>query len=192
MTSAPFLGGAIDLSTLKPTPPPPAGATWVVDADDQSFESYLALSVQHPLVVEFWSPRAQGAEGLSADLKALADEAAGSYLLVRVNVDEARGIAQALQVQSIPAVFAVIGGQLVPGFQGALPEAQIREFVEAVLKAGEEAGLTGTTGQPAAPGEPIDMAKEASAFPPPAAPVVPPPAPKPAESNDAAPAEESQ
>ncbi len=52
-------------------------------------------------------------------------------------------ISQALQVQSIPTVFAVIGGQLVPGFQGALPEAQVREFVMAVLDAAKQAGLSG-------------------------------------------------
>ena len=46
-------------------------------------------------------------------------------------------------MQSIPTVFAVIGGQLVPGFQGALPEAQVREFVAAVLQASQEAGLSG-------------------------------------------------
>ena len=64
-------------------------------------------------------------------------------MLAKIDVDANPRISQALQVQSIPSVFAVIGGQLIPGFQGALPEAQVREFVDAVLQAGREAGLTG-------------------------------------------------
>jgi putative thioredoxin len=52
-------------------------------------------------------------------------------------------VAQALQVQSVPTVFAVIAGQLVPGFSGALPEDQVREFIAAVLDAGAQSGLTG-------------------------------------------------
>jgi putative thioredoxin len=58
-------------------------------------------------------------------------------------VDANPRISQALQVQSIPTVFAAIGGQLVPGFQGALPEPQVREFVDALVKAASQAGLSG-------------------------------------------------
>ena len=61
-------------------------------------------------------------------------------MLAKIDADANPRIAQALQVQSIPAVFAVIGGQLVPGFEGALPEAQLREFVGAVLQAGARPG----------------------------------------------------
>ncbi len=63
-----------------------------------------------------------------------------------------------LQVQSIPTVFAVIGGQLVPGFQGALPEPQVREFLAALLQAASQAGLSGPAGNGAAPAG--DMAPE--------------------------------
>jgi len=64
-----------------------------------------------------------------------------------------------LQVQSIPTVFAAIGGQLVPGFQGALPEPQVREFVGALVKAGAQAGLDGAV----APGAAADDDEAASA-----------------------------
>jgi putative thioredoxin len=64
-------------------------------------------------------------------------------VLAKVDTDANPRITQALQVQGIPAVFAVIGGQLIPGFQGALPEAQVREFIDAVLAAAKEAGLSG-------------------------------------------------
>jgi putative thioredoxin len=74
-------------------------------------------------------------------------------------------------VQSIPTVFAVIGGQLVPGFQGALPEAQVREFLDAVVQAAAQAGLQGAdaaNGNAAAPAAPpedprFDAAEEALA-----------------------------
>lgn len=149
MTSAPFPGGAIDLSTLKPAPPAPAGARWVVDADDASFESYLGLSMQHPLVVEFWSPRAQGQQ-LSTDLAELANGAAGAYLLVRVNVDEARTIAQALQIQAVPMVVGVIAGQLAPLFQGTTEKAVAKTAIDQLLQVARQNGISGKA-QPVLP-----------------------------------------
>lgn len=143
MTSVPFRGGAIDLSALKPAPPAPAGSVWWVEADDRSFESYLALSMQHPLVVEFWSPRAPNAAQLSADLKALANEAAGAFLLVRVNVDEAPTIAQALQVTAVPMVVGVIGGQLAPLFQGTTDKAQAKAVIDQLVSLARQNGLSG-------------------------------------------------
>jgi putative thioredoxin len=102
----------------------------------------------------------------------LANAAGGAWVLAKVDVDANQRIAQALQVQSIPAVFAAIGGQFVPGFQGALPEAQVREFLDAVVQAGEQAGIRGATAATAADGgEPT----EAEAF------AAPPLAPEPPE-----------
>jgi putative thioredoxin len=83
-------------------------------------------------------------------------------VLAKVEVDANMGIAQALQLRGVPAVFAVIAGQLVPGFEGALPEAQLREFVAAVLQAGGEAGLVA-----AAPPADTDTAAGPAAEPPP-------------------------
>lgn len=150
MTSVPFRGGAIDLSALKPTPPAPAGAVWWVEADERSFESHLALSMQHPLVVEFWSPRAPSGAQLSADLKELANEAKGTFLLVRVNVDEAQGIAQALQVTAVPMVVGVIGGQLAPLFQGTTEKAQAKAVIDQLVMLAQQNGLSGRA-QPVVP-----------------------------------------
>jgi putative thioredoxin len=74
-------------------------------------------------------------------------------VLAKVDVDANQRIAAMLQVQSIPTVFAVIGGQLIPGFQGALPEPQVREFLAALLQAASQAGLTGPAGNGAAPAD---------------------------------------
>lgn len=143
MTSVPFRGGAIDLSALKPTPPAPAGAVWWVEADDQTFESYLGLSMQHPLVVEFWSPRAPSAAQLSADLKDIANAAQGTFLLVRVNVDEAPTIAQALQVTAVPMVVGVVAGQLAPMFQGTNEKAQVKAVIDQLVMLAQQNGLSG-------------------------------------------------
>ena len=143
MTSVPFRGGAIDLSALKPAPPAPAGAVWWVEADDQTFESYLGLSMQHPLIVELWSPRAPSAAQLSADLKDLANAAQGAYLLVRVNVDEAPTIAQALQVTAVPMVVGVVAGQLAPMFQGTTEKAQAKAVIDQLVMLAHQNGLSG-------------------------------------------------
>lgn len=158
MTSVPFRGGAIDLSALKPAPPAPAGAVWWVEADDRSFESYLALSMQHPLVVEFWSPRAPNAAQLSADLKDLANEAAGAYLLVRVNVDEAPGIAQALQVTAVPMVVGVVAGQLAPMFQGTTDKPQAKAVIDQLVALARQNGLAGRAAPIVADGAEPDAA----------------------------------
>ncbi|MFT3877946.1 MAG: tetratricopeptide repeat protein [Propioniciclava sp.] len=150
MTSVPFRGGAIDLSALKPAPPAPAGAVWWVEADDRTFESYLGLSMQHPIVVEFWSPRAPSAAQLSADLKDLANEAAGAWLLVRVDVDQAQGIAQALQVQGVPMVIGIVGGQLAPLFQGTADKAQVKAVIDQLVALSHQQGIAGRA-QPVVP-----------------------------------------
>lgn len=149
MTSLPFAGGAMDLSALKPAPPAPAGATYVVGADDRTFEQVLGLSMQHPLVVEFTSPQA-GADQLSADLATLANEANGAYLLVQVNIDTAPQVTQALGIQAVPMVVGVIGGQLAPLFQGTTDKATAKQAIDQLLAVAAQNGLSGRA-QPVAP-----------------------------------------
>lgn len=140
----------MDLSALKPAPPAPAGATYVTSADDRTFESLLQLSTQHPLVVEFTSPRAN-AQSLSDDLTALANEAGGAYLLVLVDVDAAPRIAQALGIQAVPMVVGVVGGQLAPLFQGTADKADAKAAIDQLLQAARAGGLTGRAQPIAAP-----------------------------------------
>ena len=85
-----------------------------------------------------WADWCQPCKQLSPVLEKLAAEGNGSWVLAKIDVDANPRISQALQVQSIPTVFAVIGGPVAcQGFQGALPEAQVREFVAAVLAGGQ-------------------------------------------------------
>ena len=164
------MSGAVDLAAVKArseaaaraaeAPGPPPGR-YVVDVDEASFQTeVLDRSFQVPVVLDLWAEWCQPCKQLSPILERLATEAAGAWVLVKIDTDANPRISQALQVQGIPAVFAVIGGQLIPGFQGALPEAQVREFVNAVVAAGKEAGLSGAPAAPAADGDTPQPAPE--------------------------------
>jgi putative thioredoxin len=87
-------------------------------------------------------------------LEKLAGEADGQWVLAKVDVDANQRLAQALQVQSIPMVVAVIGGQLVDGFLGALPEAQVKQWIDQVVAAAEQIAAGGPPGGPGGPGGP--------------------------------------
>ena len=164
------MAGAVDLAALQARyeaaaraaeAPAPAAGHYVVEITEASFQAeVLDRSFQVPVVIDVRSSRSPASDQLSALLSTLANEAAGRWMLAEVDVDTNPRIAQALQVQAVPTVFAVIGGQLVPGFEGALPEDQLRSFLAAVEQAGREAGLSAAAPAPAdaeaAPEEPDD------------------------------------
>ena len=169
------MSGAIDLAALKArteaaeraaNAPAPAAGTSIVDITEESFQAeVLDRSFQVPVLIDVWADWCQPCKQLSPILEKLAGEGAGSWVLAKVDADANPRIAQALQVQGIPAVFAVIKGQLVPGFQGALPEDQVREFVAAVIQAGAENGLTGAVPADSEPGAADDGAQAEPAEP---------------------------
>ncbi|SNU02172.1 putative thioredoxin [Ruaniaceae bacterium KH17] len=141
------MNGAIDLSALAaPAPAPAAGAHTgvVVDVTDQTFQQLVEQSVTVPVVVDLWAEWCQPCKTLSPILEKLAHEYGGRFLLAKVDVEANQQIAQAFQVQSIPAVVGIIGGQPVPLFQGAYPEAQVREIIEQLLQVAAQNGITGT------------------------------------------------
>ncbi len=156
------MSGAVDLAAVKArseaaaraaSAPPPSSGKYVVEATEANFQAeVLDRSFQVPVLLDLWADWCEPCKQLSPLLERLAQESAGSWVLATVDVEANQRIAQMLQVQSIPTVFAVIGGQLVPGFQGALPEAQVREFLAALLHAASQAGLSGPGAAPA--GEP--------------------------------------
>ena len=145
MTLPKFTSRAMDLSGIAAAakaPPVPPGASFVIEVDESNFESVRQLSTRHPVVVELYSPRAN-AQTLSEDLIALANAAAGAYLLARVNVDTSGTIAQALGIQAVPTVIGVIAGQLAPLFQGTRSKAEAETVIAQLLQVAASNGLVG-------------------------------------------------
>lgn len=88
-----------------------------------------------PVIVDFWAPWCGPCKTLGPQLEAAVVAAKGAVKMVKVNVDEAQQIAGQLQIQSIPTVYAFWQGKPVDGFQGAVPQSEIIEFVDRVVKA---------------------------------------------------------
>ena len=110
----------------------------------ENFEAEVVnLSMSVPVVVALASDRSPASLQLTPVLERLAAEYRGQFVLALVNVDTDAQIAQAFQVQAIPTVVAVLKGQPVPLFEGAQPEAQIREVLTEVLRVAAENGITG-------------------------------------------------
>ena len=149
--------GAIDLSSLrKPAAPPgSAGAgasgggggvagSYVLNVSEPTFQAdVIERSLQVPVVVEFWSPRSEASSALGPVLARLSTEYAGKFLLARVDIDANPQLAQAVGVQSVPLVIALLRGQVVPLFQGALGEADARQYFDQLLTVAVANGITG-------------------------------------------------
>jgi putative thioredoxin len=96
-------------------------------------QDVLAESMQQPVLVDFWAPWCGPCKQLTPILEKAVRAAGGKVKLVKMNIDEHPQIAGQLGVQSIPAVFAFQRGQPVDGFMGALPEGQIKSFIERLV-----------------------------------------------------------
>ncbi len=162
--------GAIDLAGLRdraaaaaraqarPTTTPPAGATQappadgehtppagpgvtIIDVSEETFQTeVLERSLTTPVVIDFCADWCAPCKQLSPVLEKLAIEGRGSWVLAKIDVDSNPRLAQMFRVQGIPMVYAIIGGQPVDGFPGVPPEAQLRQWIDAVLQAAGTAG----------------------------------------------------
>jgi len=170
--SAAALRGAVDLSTLRNRPQPPQGqqqdaapaepgaAGVVVDVTDATFGQILELSRSVPVVVDLWAEWCGPCKQLSPVIEKVTREQAGRVVLAKVDVDANPQIAQAFRAESIPMVVALIGGQPVPMFTGAVPEAQVREVFARLLEVAAQNGVTGSVPVDGAP-EPAEQPEEA-------------------------------
>ena len=120
----------------------PAGI--IMDVSEMTFDvDVMHRSQSVPVIVDFWSPRSQGSAVLSPLLEKLTAERNGKVVLARVDADRNPRLAQAFQLQQIPSVFLVITGQVQPLFSNPVPEEQLRPLFDEIVKAAEQAGLTG-------------------------------------------------
>ncbi|KAB2968577.1 tetratricopeptide repeat protein [Zoogloea sp.] len=107
---------------------------FAIDIIESEFDSkVLALSRRVPVLVDFWAPWCGPCKTLKPLLEQLAREYGGRFVLVKINSDEAQAVAARYAVRSIPAVKLFIGGEVVDEFMGALPEGQVRAFLDAHL-----------------------------------------------------------
>mgnify|MGYP001059172734 CR=1 FL=1 len=173
-TPGSVLRGAVDLSSLRNRPQPPAAPTdgsaaaasagtapsLVFDVTDASFGQVLELSRTVPVVVDLWAEWCAPCKQLSPILEKVVAELAGKVVLAKVDVDANPQLAQGFRAQSIPMVVALVAGQPVPLFTGAVPEEQVREVFGQLLQLAAQHGVTGTVpvdGAEAGPVEPEEQ-----------------------------------
>jgi putative thioredoxin len=151
-------GRPITSGSAKPAPA--ASGAHVKDGSIETFAvDVLDASREVPVIVDFWAPWCGPCKQLGPAIEKVVNEAKGAVKLVKINIDENKEIAQQLRIQSIPTVYAFKNGQPVDGFMGAIPESQIRTFVqqlaggapvldqaEEILAAADDAFATGDVG----------------------------------------------
>ncbi len=112
-------------------------ADLIKDTDTAGFMvDVIEASQDTPIIVDFWAPWCGPCKQLTPALERLVKQYAGKVRLVKINVDENQELAQQFRVQSIPAVYGFKGGRPVDGFMGALPESQLKQFVDRLTGGG--------------------------------------------------------
>ena len=127
----------MDLSATSKAPSP------IKDVTEATFMAdVIEASQEVPVIVDFWAPWCGPCKTLTPALEKAVTETKGKVRLVKVDVDQNQRIAAQMRVQSIPAVFAFVGGQPVDGFLGAQPPAQIKALIDRLIAmSGGNAGL---------------------------------------------------
>ena len=116
---------------------PSAASDWIVDVTTESFMvDVIEASSSQLVLLDLWAPWCGPCKQLTPVLENLVGLANGSVRLAKMNIDDHPAVAQQLKVQSIPAVFAFKDGRPVDGFMGALPESEIKAFIEKHSDAG--------------------------------------------------------
>lgn len=146
------LRGAVDLSSLRNRPQPGTGAAGataptggvVVDVTDASFPQVLELSRTVPVVIDLWAAWSEPSTQLSPIIEKVTREQGGRIVLAKVDVDANPQIAQAFRAESVPMVVALVAGQPVPMFTGAVAEEQVRDVFSRLLELAAQNGVTGS------------------------------------------------
>ncbi len=126
----------IDLG-LSTTSAPAVDADLIKDATEASFMAdVIEMSQTIPVIVDFWAPWCGPCKTLGPMLEDAVRAVKGAVKMVKVNADECQSLTGQLQIQSLPTVYAFFEGKPVDGFQGAVPQSEISEFVARVVKMG--------------------------------------------------------
>ncbi|MGO4120419.1 co-chaperone YbbN [Arthrobacter sp. YAF16] len=165
------LRGAVDLSSLKQRPAPPAGAgagrppapgaagtapgepgggstgtPLRVDVTEANFQELVDLSAQVPVVIALWASYSPGSAQLVDVLEQIVESYEGRLVLGAADIEAFPQLAQAFQVQAVPTAVALVKGQPVPLFQGGAEEQQVRSLFDELLKVAGANGVTGRIG----------------------------------------------
>ena len=120
----------------------PAAGDLIKDISEATFmQDVVEASKEVPVIVDFWAPWCGPCKALGPALEKAVIAAGGKVRMVKVNVDENQAIAAQLRIQSIPTVYAFFDGKPLDGFQGALPESEIKAFIDRVAGAAGDGGL---------------------------------------------------
>lgn len=112
-----------------------APADVVKDTDTAGFRAdVLEASLKQPVIVDFWAPWCGPCKTLGPALEKAVKAARGKVRMVKINIDDNQQLAAQLRIQSIPTVYAFFQGQPVDAFQGAVPESQIKQFIERLVQ----------------------------------------------------------
>ncbi len=131
----------------------------VIDVTEETFNTEVVeRSRTTPVIIDLWADWCGPCKQLSPVLEKLAVAADGAWVLAKVDIDANPQLRAALQVQSIPMVMAVVGGQVVDGFLGAMPEAQVRQWLGQVMQVANQLGLPGAAGGQDGNGQAADEA----------------------------------
>jgi putative thioredoxin len=131
---------------LQGAAPQAVPADLIKDSDQTKFaKDVLEASRTVPVIVDFWAPWCGPCKTLQPMIEKVVKEAKGKVKLVKIDIDKNQMLAQQLRIQSIPAVYAFFGGRPVDGFMGAVPESEVKGFVDRLVQASG-----GATADPAA------------------------------------------
>jgi putative thioredoxin len=132
--------------------PQAAPADLIKDSDQTKFaKDVLEASRTVPVVVDFWATWCGPCKTLQPIIEKVVKAANGKVKLVKIDIDKNQMLAQQLRIQSIPAVYAFFGGRPVDGFMGAVPESQVKQFVDRLVQAaGGAPGAAGAVDELAA------------------------------------------